>query len=43
MMEIKDIEKVAKLCKQVHFRHKDNPKEGFFYIKKADSDRKDST
>ncbi len=37
-MEIKDIEKVAKLCKQVHFRHKDNPKEGFFYIKKADTE-----
>ena len=38
MIEVKDIEKVAKLCKQVHFRHKDDPKEGLYYIKKADTE-----
>jgi len=38
MIGIKDIEKAAKLCKQVGFRHNNNPKEGLYYIKKADTE-----
>ena len=38
MIEIKDIVKVAKLCKQVHYRHKNNPAEGVYYIKQVDTE-----
>ena len=35
MIETRDIKKLAKLCKQVRHRHKDDPKNGLYYIKQS--------